>query len=80
MILLFLATFAMTIILVEQDGPYGIIYKLRKLTHALECMTCTSVYVGAILALTSAENFIEWIILTFALVGGTIILDRILNG
>lgn len=80
MIYLILANFALTLILVEQDGPYGVIYKLRQKLKALKCMTCTSVWVGALLALTDASNILEWLILTFALSGATIILDRIING
>lgn len=74
-----LAVFVLTLMLVENSGPFGVFTRLRNQRgfEALECMFCTSIYVGAIVALFISANFLNWILLSLALAGFAIFLDRL---
>lgn len=78
-LILVLANFALTTALTESNGPAGVFYKLRQLkgTAMLECFLCTSVLLGAVLALYIAVNPVEWVILSFATAGGATFLNAI---
>lgn len=79
-IVLAFATFAVTLMLVEADGPFGIFNRLRRKLSALRCILCTSVYVGAVFALTASDGFMEWLVLTLALAGAVYFMDRFRDG
>lgn len=74
-----LAAYGLGLILVEADGPFGLIYKLRHIKYlgALSCMMCVSVWLGALGALVVAHSIPELILFTFAISGGAIAIDRI---
>jgi hypothetical protein len=71
--LTFLATFYVTYCLVKMDGPFVIFYRLRtyKALGALECMICTSIYVGGLLSILSAHSVQECLLLALASAGLT---------
>lgn len=66
-----LATFRLSLLLVQEDGPYSIFAKLRQrakgteVGKALQCVWCTSVWAGLVLVL--ANRYAPW--LTRALAG-----------
>lgn len=74
-----LATYGVTKMIVDSDGPWGIFYKLRRVSWlgALECYLCLSVYIGAVVALYSAHNVLQWVLYTFAFSGGAILLNKL---
>lgn len=72
-----LATYCITLLLTERDGPLGILYRLRKRLTALKCFACTSIYVAAPIALLATNNLRDWFIYTFGLAGGAILLHKI---
>ena len=74
-----LATYGLTLILTEADGPFGVLYKLRHLKGlgALKCFVCTSVWVGALFALLTTQSALEFVIYALGYAGGAIVLHRL---
>ena len=80
-----LATWRMSVLLVEEDGPYNVFRRLRKwarslsvpgkeseLSQALSCVWCTSVWVGA--ALTLVQRIWPWPVRALAASAGAVII------
>lgn len=85
-LILTLAVWRVANLLVNEDGPYQMLAELRhnvvKVTHLLECVWCTSVWVGLIMAV-AFYLYPAWTVLAalpFALSGGAIMADRWVNG
>lgn len=80
-LILVFATYCVTHLLVNLDGPMGIFFKLRRVTWlgALHCFTCTTLYVSALMALYIAHTPLEWIIYTLGIVGGAIITNELIE-
>lgn len=76
-----LATYWLTIALTQEDGPYGVFYKLRhlKALGALQCFTCSSLWVAAALSLLVASNVLEWVLYTLASAGGAVIIYEVVE-
>lgn len=77
-----LATYAVTLMLTSATGPFGVFARLRTNEYlgALKCFTCTSVWVGALVALYFAADFGTWVMLALAVSGGATALDRLTMG
>ncbi len=80
-VLSILAVFAITTVVVDSSGPFGIFDRLRRKSWlgALDCALCFSVYAGAVLAMFTADSLADWLIKTFAYSGGAIIIYKILE-
>lgn len=78
-VILIFATYVVTLILNESDGPGNVFARLRSLKafSVLRCYLCLSVYIGAIFALYSANSLLEWLTTSLALAGGAVFLQRL---
>jgi uncharacterized protein DUF1360 len=84
--ILALATWRISSLLVNEDGPYQMLAEFRsrviKYTRLLECVWCVSLWIAGFM--TIAYYFVPlyaiWIMLPFALSAGAILIDRIVNG
>lgn len=74
-----LATYMLSFLLSETDGPFGIFMRLRniRLMSALSCYNCTAVWVGAFFALYIAEHPLHWFITSLGLSGGAVLIHYI---
>jgi hypothetical protein len=72
-----LATYALTLILTSAEGPFGTFSRLRNHLTGLNCFICTSVWVGAVIAIPLSHDATYWFIASFGLVGGAVLLDRL---
>lgn len=72
-----LFVYGITTILVDTDGPGGIFYKLRQKLKALECFICTGFYVAMFASLATAANLFDFIVHTFVILGGAVLLYRL---
>lgn len=74
-----LATYCVTTLITEADGPFGLFYKLRhhKSLQAFDCFLCLSVYIAFLCAVVlTAGSWQELITHTFAIAGGAIFLHK----
>ena len=78
-----LATWRITHLLANEDGPAGAIAKIRALLgrgflgKLVDCFYCLSLWVAAPAALFVVRHFIDWIFVWLALSGGACLLERI---
>lgn len=49
LLILILATWRISSLLTNEDGPYKILVRLRKLTKAFDCLWCMSIWVGLLI-------------------------------
>lgn len=76
---LILATYVLTLVLIQSDGPWGIIYKIRSNKFIdsfgiLNCFICTSFWIALLISILAGNIFylfIYW--------GGAVIIDKILK-
>lgn len=82
LIVLSLAVWRLTSLLVSEDGPYDVLVKVRIMTRAFSCLWCLSVWLGA--AVVLAWYFVPFwtvvISLPLAISGAAIMIDRYING
>lgn len=74
-----LGTYALSIALVESDGPYNMLSYIRNLNVVnnfglLNCITCTSLWVA--IALCMAFNRPDLILISW---GSTVLIERLLS-
>lgn len=78
-----LATWRITHLLANEDGPADIIVRLRgRLGHGLmgslmDCFYCLSLWVAAPIALILSRRLEKWAIFWLALSGGACLLERL---
>lgn len=72
-----LFVYGITTLMVDADGPFGFLYKLRQRISPLGCFLCTSFWFAAFASAVTARNAPEWVVHTFAIVGGAIFLNRL---
>lgn len=78
-----LATWRLAALLVQEDGPWGLVLQLRRaagdgvLGQMLDCFRCTSVWVAAPLAAAVARSPVEWLLAWPALSGAACLLERL---
>lgn len=78
-----LATWRITHLLAEEDGPGDIILRIRirlgdgLLGQLMDCFNCLSVWVAAPMALAVSRGPLEWMLAWFALSGAACLLERI---
>ena len=82
-ILAILATWRITHLLVNEDGPLDLIVRMRTrlgsgfLGELMDCFHCLSLWVAAPLALLVCENLVDRLLAWLALSGGACLLDRV---
>jgi len=78
-----LAAWRITHLLQAEDGPFDLIYRLRKAFGSsvfgkmMDCFNCLSLWVAMPFAYFLADSWPEKILLWLALSGGAILLERI---
>jgi hypothetical protein len=78
-----LAAWRITHLLQAEDGPFDLIYRLRKVLGSsvpgkmMDCFNCLSLWVAMPFAYFLADSWLERILLWLALSGGAILLERI---
>ncbi len=78
-----LATWRVTHLIAEEDGPADAVVRLRvrlgtsQLGRLMDCFACTSVWVAAPVALAVARRPREWPLTWLALSGAACLLERI---
>lgn len=74
-------------LLAKQNGPRDVFARLRAYLSrrqkrsggwfdAITCVTCSSMYVGAVVALWGSENVLEWLAYTLAFSAIATIIER----
>jgi len=77
-----LGVWRLTHLLAAEDGPWDLIFRLRKLAGSgwwaglLDCFYCLSVWTAAVFAMALGANWREKILLWPALSGAAILLER----
>lgn len=78
-----LATWRMTHLLANEDGPADIIFRLRRrlgeslLGSLMDCFNCLSLWIAAPVALFLSTNFWAWALSWLALSGGACLIERL---
>lgn len=78
-----LAAWRITHLLQAEDGPFDLIYRLRKslgnsvLGKMMDCFNCLSLWIAMPFAYFLGETWPEKILLWLALSGGAILLERL---
>ena len=80
-----LATWRVTHLLWAEDGPFGVLGRLRARLAAggirvFDCFYCLSLWVGAIAALLLGGSLADWLIDALALSAAAIVLERLTAG
>jgi hypothetical protein len=81
-----MGTWRLTHLIVEEDGPGGVVVRLRKwlgngvVGLAMDCFFCSSLWVSAVFASCIARDPGTWILLWFGLSGAACLLQRATGG
>jgi hypothetical protein len=85
-VLAVLATWRVTHLLANEDGPADVIFRLRRrlgdglIGSLMDCFNCMSIWVAAPLALFVSTNPLNWLVSWLALSGGACLLERLGGG
>ena len=78
-----LATWRVTHLLANEDGPADIIVRFRKLLgrsltgQLMDCFNCLSLWIAALAALFVSRRPLEWLMSWLAVSGGACLLERL---
>jgi hypothetical protein len=81
-VLAVLATWRVTHLLANEDGPADIIVRFRTLLgeslsgKLMDCFNCLSLWTAALAALFVSHRFLEWFVSWLAISGGACLLER----
>ena len=84
-LIIVLATWRVTNLFVNEFGPFNIFYKLRSrakntfFEDLLDCVYCSSIWIGFGFALLVGKNLSEIFVLSLFYSAGTILLDKAIN-
>jgi hypothetical protein len=82
LVLAVLATWRVTHLLANEDGPADIIVKFRKLLdrslagQLMDCFNCLSLWIAALAALFVSRRPLEWLMSWLAISGAACLLER----
>jgi len=77
LLILSLATWRISSLLTQEDGPYQILLTIRLKTQLFDCVWCMSVWVGLIISAGWLwQPLTMWLCLPFALSAIAIMIDR----
>ena len=77
-----LATWRVTHLLSNEDGPADLIFRLRAMLGSsivgrlMDCFYCLSIWVAAAIAATLTRRFVDWLLVCLALSGAGCLLER----
>ena len=78
-----LATWRVTHLLANEDGPADIVFRLRHrlgdsvLGGLMDCFNCLSLWIAAPVAFVVADSPVAWLVAWLALSGGACLLERL---
>jgi hypothetical protein len=78
-----LATWRVTHLLANEDGPADVIFRLRRwvgegwIGGLMDCFNCLSLWIAAPFALFVSASFVPWAVSWLALSGGACLLQRL---
>jgi hypothetical protein len=78
-----LATWRLTHLVVEEDGPFDLIVRLRSALgdsqagRAMDCFYCSSLWLAAPIAFAVARTPLDWLLSWLALSGAAALLEQI---
>jgi Protein of unknown function (DUF1360) len=78
-----LATWRVTHLLANEDGPADIVFRARRwlgdgfIGSLMDCFNCMSIWIAAPLALFVSTNPLTWAVSWLALSGGACLLERL---
>jgi hypothetical protein len=81
-VLVVLASWRLTHLLVEEDGPWDIVVRIRRsvgdgvLGRAMDCFYCFSLWVAAPMAWFVGHDVMTWVVAWLAIAGGACLLER----
>ena len=84
-IIILLAVWRITHLIQAEDGPFEIIYRIRKFVgdgffgKLMDCFYCSSIWVAAIPAIYLGQTLLWKVLLIFAFSGGAILLEKFTN-
>jgi len=82
-VLAVLATWRVTHLLANEDGPADVIFRLRRrlgeglIGSLMDCFNCMSIWIAAPLALFVSTDPLTWALSWLALSGGACLLERL---
>lgn len=82
LVLAVLATWRITHLLAHEDGPFDLVFRLRKhmadswVGRLMDCFHCLSLWIAAPLAAWITQSPLEWLITWIALSGAACLLER----
>lgn len=82
-VLAVLATWRVTHLLANEDGPFDMIVRFRALLgrsvfgQLMDCFNCLSLWIAALAALFVSRRLVEWVFCWLALSGGACLLERL---
>jgi Protein of unknown function (DUF1360) len=85
LVLAVLATWRVTHLLANEDGPADVIVRFRALLgrsifgQLMDCFNCLSLWIAAPAALFVSRRLVEWIFCWLALSGGACLLQRLVQ-
>jgi ABC-type arginine transport system permease subunit len=70
-ILVGLAVFYVTSVLLNEYGPYGVFFKIRERVESsvVDCFVCASFWVALLFSAFFADNLLQWALYTLASAG-----------
>ncbi|MFO7614382.1 MAG: DUF1360 domain-containing protein [Bacteroidales bacterium] len=80
-----LAAWRITYLLQAEDGPFDLVYRLRKMLgnsvfgRMMDCFNCLSIWVAMPFAYFLGETWALKILTWLAISGGAIVLERLMN-
>lgn len=84
-LILVVAVWRLTHLICSEDGPFDLIFRLRKLAgnsffgKLMDCFYCLSIWTGLALALYAGKGIPEVILLTFFNSGAAILIEKATN-
>jgi hypothetical protein len=81
-----LATWRVTHLLANEDGPAGLVFRLRRrlgdslIGALMDCFNCVSLWIAAPAALYVSTDLLQWAVSWLALSGAACLLERLGGG
>jgi hypothetical protein len=82
-VILILATWRLTHLLAKEDGPFDLVFRMRKTLgnslfgKLMDCFYCLSLWIAVPFALYGGHGWVDGLLLWLALSGAACLLERI---
>jgi hypothetical protein len=84
-IILTLSTWRITHLIQAEDGPWDVIFKIRKwvgngfVGSLMDCFYCLSIWTAIPFAMVAGSTITEYIVYTMAMSGGAILIQKLFS-